>query len=75
MLKPHRIDVNSLDGAVVTEDIELQGSMDVRPEAFPLEGVHQSSLHISFNDAHKLHGWLTQMLNQAIAKGWRPPKA
>jgi hypothetical protein len=74
MLKPFRIDVNSLDGAIVRDsEIEIQGSMDVRPEMQPIEGVHQSTLHFSHADAYKLMLWLKRATDRAIAMGWKPP--
>jgi hypothetical protein len=71
-MKPYNIDVERLDGMVMRGAfIELQGSMDVRVETQPLEGVHQSSLHMSIETARVLHVWLSRAL--ARTEGLRGP--
>jgi hypothetical protein len=72
-MKPFTIDIEKLDGMqLIHHSIEIQGAMTVRETTAPLEGVHQSSLSMSLEQAATLHGWLSDCLARAQAQGWKP---
>ena len=69
-MKSFNIDVENIEGLQMTGGfIELQGAMHVRPESQPLEGVHQSSLHMSLATALTLYNHLHGALTEAKKRG------
>lgn len=75
-MKPFVIDFEKLDGGLINGNfIEIQGAMSVREESQPLEGVHQSTMHISLDQAGALTSLLARLMAQALEKGWKPPSS
>lgn len=69
------IDFEKLDGGMLNGNfIEVQAAMTVRPQAAEdrLEGVHQTSLHLSLDEAGALAVLLAKLLNRAMQAGWKP---
>lgn len=62
-MKPFNIDLETIKGAALLGAmVEIQGAMTVTPEGNPLEGVRESSLHMSLATAKELHRRLGQVL-------------
>lgn len=69
-MKSFNIDVENIEGLLMAGGfIEIQGAMHVRPESAPLEGVHQSSLHMSMATALALYTQLHGALTEAKKRG------
>ena len=61
-MKTFNIDFETVDGLSYTGVVEIQGTLTVRENTTPLEGVSSSSLSLSNANARKLHGLLSQCL-------------
>lgn len=72
-MKPYDIDIERIDGASLAGHfIEVQGALSVRATSEPREGVYESSMHMSLDQAFVLHKYLTAILDRAKQSGWKP---